>query len=56
MNASELRTYLKEEYGICSDEDFELAVQKSTGLDIGLFTQPLIGGNYDKKTEGIATA
>lgn len=49
MGAAELRTFLKEEFGIMNDEEFEAAVNASTGIDIGMFTQPLKGGADDDK-------
>lgn len=49
MGAAELRTFLREEFGIMNDEEFEAAVNASTGIDIGTFTQPLKGGVDDYK-------
>ena len=37
MGAAELRTFLREEFGIMNDEEFEAAVNASTGIDIGMF-------------------
>ncbi len=49
MNAADMRAFLREEFGIMNDEDFEMAVNVSTGIDLGIFTQPFKGGvNNDK--------
>ena len=54
MSAADLRTYLRNEYGIMNDDDFEIAVNASAGIDIGLFTQPFRGEtSNDKETERI---
>lgn len=51
MDAADLRKFLREEYGIENDEEFEMAVNASTGVDLGLFTQPFKEGeDNDKKT------
>lgn len=55
MDAAELRTFLREEFGIRNDDEFEMAVNASAGIDIGLFTQPFKGGvNDDKKEEKVS--
>lgn len=52
MSAADLRTFLREEYGIRNDEEFEMAVNASTGIGLGLFTQPFKGGaNNDEKAK-----
>lgn len=57
MDAAELRTFLREEYGIKSDDEFEMAVNASAGINIGLFTQPFKGGvNDDKKEKEVSVA
>lgn len=57
MDAAELRTFLREEFGIRNDDEFEMAVNASAGIDIGLFTQPFKGGvNDDKKAEKVSAA
>ena len=57
MNAADLRKILKEEYGIQNDEEFEMAINASTGVDVGLFTQPFKEGeNDDKKTGKVVAA
>jgi len=38
MSVAEMREILKKEYGICSEAEFEDAVAKSKGIDIGIFT------------------
>lgn len=57
MSAADLRTFLLEEYGIKNDEEFEMAVNASTGINLGMFTQPFKGGaNNDKETSEISVA
>lgn len=57
MSAADIRTFLREEFGIKNDEEFEMAVNASVGIDIGLFTQPFKGGACnDNKTVKMATA
>lgn len=57
MDAADLRKFLREEYGIQNDEEFEMAVNASAGVDLGLFTQPFKEGeNDDKKTGKVAAA
>lgn len=41
VDAAKLREILKTQYGLDSDRDFEAAVEKSSGVDLGLFTGPL---------------
>lgn len=41
MDAARMREILKMEYGICSDKEFNAAVSKSAGIDLGIFTMPL---------------
>lgn len=54
MSAADMRTFLREEFGIMNDEDFEMAVNASTGIDLGMFTLPFRGGaNDDKETKRI---
>lgn len=56
MDAADLRKILKEEYGIQNDEEFEMVVNTSTGVDIGLFTQPFKEGEDDDKKTGKVVA
>lgn len=56
MDAADLRKILREEYGIKNDEEFEMAVEASAGVNLGLFTQPFKGGNDDKKTDNVDAA
>lgn len=57
MCAADLRKFLKEEYGIQNDEDFEMAVNASTGIDLGMFTVPFRGGERDdRKAENVTAA
>lgn len=43
MSANEVREYLREEYGLETDEDIAQAINSSGGIDIGIFTQRNIG-------------
>ena len=45
MDAATLREVLKKEYGINNDKEFEAAVKKSIGIDIGIFTVSLTEKN-----------
>ena len=36
-----LKEVLKEEYGICSQEELEAAMKDNEGIDIGIFTKEL---------------
>lgn len=56
MDAADLWKILKEEYGIQNDEEFEMAVNASTGVDTGLFTQPFKKGDSDDKKAGKVVA
>ena len=57
MGAAELRTFLREEFGIMNDEEFEAAVNASAGIDMGQFTQPLEGGtDEDQKANKFPAA
>nr|DAI55843.1 MAG TPA: hypothetical protein [Caudoviricetes sp.] len=56
MDAADLRKILREEYGIKNDEEFEMAVEASAGVNLGLFTQPFKGENDDKKTDNVDAA
>ena len=47
MDAATMRGILKKEYGICSQEEFDAAVQKSAGINIGIFTMPLFERSED---------
>lgn len=57
MCAANLRKFLEEEYGIQNDEEFEMAVNASTGIDLGMFTEPFQGGvRNDKKADKVVAA
>lgn len=58
MDAAKLRQILKAEYGISNDEEFNAAVQKFTGINIGIFTMPFVGRSesFEQKTDAKATA
>lgn len=49
MDAVQLRTFLREEFGIKNDDEFEKAVDVSLGINLGMFTQPYKGGIDDRK-------
>ena len=53
MDAAKLREILKTQYGIKDDSEFDTAVEKSSGVNLGLFTMPLMERSRDgrKKTE-----
>ena len=42
MTAERIWHILKTEYGIENDEEFEAAAEGCRGIDIGLFTMPLL--------------
>lgn len=57
MDAAKIRTFLREEFGIRNDDEFEMAVNASAGIDIGLFTQPFEEGvSNDKKGKEVSVA
>lgn len=41
MDAAKMKEILKTEYGICDEAEFNAAVSKSAGINLGLFTMPL---------------
>lgn len=41
MEAAKLRDILKTEYGINDEKEFDVAVSKSVGINLGIFTTPL---------------
>lgn len=43
MNAAKLREILKTEYGIKDEKEFEEAVRRSAGINIGIFITPFDG-------------
>lgn len=55
MDAAKLREILKTQYGIKDDEEFDAAVEKSSGVNLGLFTMPLMerSRNGNKKAEAV---
>ena len=50
MDAARLMEFLKTEFGICSREEFELAVSQMPGINLGLFTMPFKGGHNEQET------
>lgn len=55
MDAAKLREILKTQYGIKDDSEFNAAVEKSPGVNLGLFTMPMVerGRDGHKKTETV---
>ena len=41
MDAAKLREILRTQYGITNEDEFNEAVNKSKGIDIGIFTTPI---------------
>lgn len=41
MDAAKMKEILKTEYGICDEAEFNAAVSKSAGINLGIFTTPL---------------
>ncbi len=58
MDAAGLKEILKTEYGINNEREFYAAVKKSVGINIGIFTMPLVerGGICEQKAEAEAKA
>ena len=58
MNAAKLREILKTEYGIKTELEFDVAVKKMPGINLGIFTTPLDGRSEtnEQKTEASACA
>ena len=47
VSADDMRAILLQEYGIKTDEEFEIAAELSTGINIGIFTQPFKTGESE---------
>lgn len=58
MNAAKLKEILETEYGIKNEVEFDAAVKKMSGINIGIFTMPLDGRSKtnEQKTEATACA
>lgn len=57
VDAARLREYLKSEFGIGSQEEFDMAVSKMKGVNLGIFTVPVLGGKEnDQKAKKEAAA
>lgn len=41
MDTAKMKEILKTEYGICNEAEFNAAVSKSAGINLGIFTMPL---------------
>lgn len=53
MDVAAMKELLKREYGICSEKEFYRAVSEMKGVDIGIFTAPLIRkrGNNEQENK-----
>lgn len=56
MDVAKLKEILRTEYGIGSEKDFEDAVSKMPGIDIGIFTVPISGRRENDKKEATAVS
>lgn len=56
MNATELKEILRKQYGIKTEEEFNLAVEKSKGINIGIFTMPLSERREEQENETAVVA
>lgn len=56
MDAAKLREILRTEYGINSENEFDEAVKRSSGVDIGIFTLPLSRRRRNDKETAAASA
>ena len=59
MDAAKMKEILKSEYGISNEKEFNAAVSKMTGINLGIFTMPLAersvaAEEQTKKTMAIA--
>lgn len=59
MDAAMMKEILKSEYGISNEKEFNSAVSKMAGINLGIFTMPLAERNIaadeqTKKTVAIA--
>lgn len=41
MDAAKMKEILKSEYGISNEKEFDAAVSKIAGINLGIFTMPL---------------
>ncbi len=48
MDAAKMKEILKREYGICNENEFNAAVSKSSGINLGIFTLPLERSNENE--------
>lgn len=58
MDAAKMKEILKTEYGICDEAEFNAAVSKSVGVNLGIFTMPLTerGVRCEQTNKKVATA
>lgn len=59
MDAAKMKEILKSEYGISNEKEFDAAVSKMAGINLGIFTVPLTerriaADEQTKKTMAIA--
>ena len=58
MDVARLKEILRQQYGINSESEFNMAVEKCQGINIGLFTKPLgeRSNDFEQETEMQASA
>lgn len=59
MDAAKMKEILRSEYGISNEKEFNAAVSKMAGINLGIFTMPLVersvaADEQTKKTMAIA--
>ena len=55
MTADSMKKILKDEYGISSYSEFEVAVKNISGINLGMFTEPVRrNGEYEDKQKAYA--
>ena len=54
MDAAKMKEILKKEFGITSEEEFNDAVEKSAGINIGLFTMHFERSTKSEQNEAVA--
>lgn len=51
MNIAEMKKILKDDYGICDEAELCEAMSRSAGINLGIFTMPLIKKNVIREQE-----
>lgn len=57
MNAARLKEILAQQFGINNEEEFNMAVEKCSGIDLGLFSTRIAGRSVNDeqtKSNGVA--